>query len=199
VTRSPDGAAATQVRIIGGQWRRSRVPVPRGDGVRPTPDRVRETLFNWLGQSLEGWRCLDLYAGSGVLGLEAASRGAVRVVSVERDRRVAEALRGTATRLGAEQVTVVCAEARAWLGGSAERFDLVFVDPPYAGGELRRVLPEAARHVSPGGWLYAESDAPVIPGGPGFESLAGWTVHRAACAGRVHYHLLRPPPAEPGA
>ena len=119
--RAAHGApqAPHEVRIIGGQWRRSRLPVPDAPGLRPTPDRVRETLFNWLGQDLSGWRCLDAFAGSGALGFEAASRGAARVLLVEQDRRLAEGLRAVKERLNADAVEVVCGSAQAVMQGLA--------------------------------------------------------------------------------
>src|SRR5215217_1001462 len=118
-----------QVRIIGGQWKRTRLDVPDRPGLRPTPDRVRETLFNWLGQTLAGWRCVDAFAGSGALGFEAASRGAASVVLVERDRQLCRKLIETKARLKAESVQVENADAIAWLARSAgAAFDLVFLD-----------------------------------------------------------------------
>src|SRR6187399_2662816 len=121
-----------RVRIIAGKWRSRIVHFPAAAQLRPTPDRVRETLFNWLGQRLDGLDCLDLFAGSGALGFEALSRGARRVVMVEKDRKVAEALRESARELGAGDLDVVNADALAWLAGARDRFDVAFVDPPYA-------------------------------------------------------------------
>ena len=127
--------APHEVRIIGGQWKRSKLPVADAPGLRPTPDRVRETLFNWLGQDLDGWRCLDAYAGSGALGFEAASRGASEVTLVERDPRLARGLKAVQQRLKAEAVRIETADALAWMARCApERFELVFVDPPFDAG-----------------------------------------------------------------
>jgi len=174
------------VRIIGGQWRRSRIPVADAPGLRPTPDRVRETLFNWLGQDLAGWRCLDAFAGSGALGFEAASRGAARVLLVERDRRLAEGLRQVKTRLKADAVEVLCASAQDVMRSLAPNsLDLVFLDPPYGQGLLRPVLEAAARVVTPGGWVYVEDDQPLA------ECPALWVIHRQGRSGMVHHHLLR--------
>src|SRR5690349_15508049 len=119
------------LRIVGGKFRSRRLRVADRPGLRPTPDRVRETLFNWLGQNLAGLACLDLYAGSGALGFEAASRGAARVVLVERDRVAAAALEKSRAELGAAQVEIFAGDADAYLRRSRERFDVVFLDPPF--------------------------------------------------------------------
>lgn len=178
--------APHEVRIIGGQWRRSRLPVPDAPGLRPTPDRVRETLFNWLGQDLSGWRCLDAFAGTGALGFEAASRGAARVLLVEQDRRLAEGLRAVKARLNADAVEVVCASAQAVMQGlTPAGLDLVFLDPPYGQGLLQPALAAAARAVAPGGWVYAEDDQALSVLTP------HWALHRQGRAGMVHHHLLR--------
>ena len=183
------GAAPQEVRIIGGQWRRSRLPVADAPGLRPTPDRVRETLFNWLGQDLTGWRCLDAFAGSGALGFEAASRGAAQVLLVERDRRLAENLRQVRQRLQAQAVEVVCAPAQTVFAGMASgSLDLVFLDPPYGQGLLGPALEATARVVRPGGWVYAE-DAQRLGALP-----AAWAQHRQGRAGKVHHHLLQRQP-----
>jgi 16S rRNA (guanine(966)-N(2))-methyltransferase RsmD len=175
-----------EVRIIGGTWRGSRLPVSDGPGLRPTPDRVRETLFNWLGQDLTGWRCLDAFAGTGALGFEAASRGARRVLLVERDPRLAQGLHSVKTRLQAQAVDIVCAPALRVLQAQATgSFDLVFLDPPYGQGLLGPALAAAARVVAPGGWLYAEDDHPLS------DPPAPWLLHRQGRAGKVHHHLLR--------
>ncbi|HJV94446.1 MAG TPA: 16S rRNA (guanine(966)-N(2))-methyltransferase RsmD, partial [Albitalea sp.] len=119
-----------RLRIIGGRWRGRRLEVPESEGLRPTPDRVRETLFNWLGRDLSGLACLDLFAGSGVLGFEAASRGAARVVMVERERETLEQLRANRAALDALQVEIVPGDAFEYLARGGERFDVVFLDPP---------------------------------------------------------------------
>jgi len=175
------------VRIIGGRWRRRRIAVAARPGLRPTPDRVRETLFNWLQPHLEGACCLDLFAGSGALGLEAASRGAARVVMVERDPLVARHLREQAAALGAETVEVVAAEALAWLAGSDERFDLCFLDPPYGEVALERLCAALAEGslLRPGARVYLEGAEPIDPAALG----PRWTLLRSNRAGRVRYHL----------
>lgn len=201
-------AAATrhalhQVRIIGGSWKRTPLPVLDLDGLRPTPDRVRETLFNWLGQQLGGLVCLDLFAGTGALGFEAASRGAQRVLMVERDARVAAQLGAIRHKLDAQAVEIVQADAlRLATGLTPAAFDIVFLDPPFGSDLLARALALALPLVAPGGVIYVESGAPLDavlanqaqPGAiatPGWPSLAGWRLARCARAGAVHYHLLR--------
>jgi 16S rRNA (guanine966-N2)-methyltransferase len=172
------------VRIIGGAWRSRLVTFPAERGLRPTPDRVRETLFNWLGQDLSGKRCLDLFAGSGVLGFEALSRGAAEAVLVEHSRAVAGVLRENAARLGAHGVRLVVGDAIHFLrdpGGG--RFDVVFVDPPYDSGLVAAALARLPAVLAPGAAVYVESDGPIDPGPP-------WHVHKHARAGSVHYGLL---------
>jgi len=149
---APQGADARssafprQVRIVGGAWKRSKLPVADRPGLRPTPDRVRETLFNWLGQSLDGWRCVDAFAGSGALGFEAASRGALDVVLVERDAVLVASLKAVQQRLGGQNVRVERADALQWLARAAERsVDLVFLDPPFDSNLLARRSPPRRR------------------------------------------------------
>jgi 16S rRNA (guanine966-N2)-methyltransferase len=153
---SKSGAPGS-VRIISGQWRGSKLPVLAAAGLRPTSDRVRETLFNWLQQEVAGRRVLDLFAGSGALGFEAASRGAREVVLVERDPGLAASLREQAHRLRAGNVRVDCAEALAWLGQEASAFDLVFVDPPFDAGLHQPVLAALSPWLASGAWIYVES------------------------------------------
>ena len=185
------GGKAHSIRIIGGEWRRTPLPVLSLDGLRPTPDRVRETLFNWLGQSLEGQRCLDLFAGSGALGFEAASRGAARVLMVERSGRAVAQLKSNQTRLAAQNIEIVEADAlRLAASLPPNSFDVVFLDPPFGDTTmLGRALELAVPLVAPGGALYVESGEPVDPAQ--VPALAGWTIYRAGRAGAVHYHLLR--------
>lgn len=176
------------VRIIGGQWKRSKLPVIESAGLRPTPSRVRETLFNWLGQDLTGRRCLDAFAGSGALGFEAASRHAALVVLLERDRFLASALRQCRDRLQATAVRVENVEALAWMKASTPAsFDLIFLDPPFGAGLTLPALERAARLLAPGGLVYLESGQPIDA-----ELLAGvgWSAMRLARAGQVHYALL---------
>ena len=178
---------AGRLRIISGKWRRRRLQVPVEPGVRPTPDRVRETLFNWLGASVEGAVCLDLFAGSGGLGFEAASRGAARVIMVEIDAVLVAHLRLQARGLGATGIDVVQADALRWLRRTSDRFDIVFLDPPFARDLLERSCQSLATSgcLAPGALLYVECESsrasPPLP--EGFEIL------RARRAGRVRYHL----------
>ncbi|MCX7962166.1 MAG: 16S rRNA (guanine(966)-N(2))-methyltransferase RsmD [Burkholderiales bacterium] len=176
-------AARGRVRIIGGQWRGRRIDVLARPALRPTPDRVRETLFNWLGQRLDGLACLDLFAGSGALGFEAASRGAARVVLVERDRAAAAALARTRAALGAAQVEIVRADARAWLARARERFDVVFLDPPFGHNAVPPLLAGLGAVLAPRARVYVEAPAPVAVPAP-------WRELRRGAGGQVHYQLL---------
>jgi 16S rRNA (guanine(966)-N(2))-methyltransferase RsmD len=178
------------IRIIGGDWKRTPLPVLDLDGLRPTPDRVRETLFNWLGQRLDGQRCLDLFAGSGALGFEAASRGAARVLMVERNARAAGQLRANQAHLAPNTIEIAAADALRLAASLAPgSFDVVFLDPPFDSSLLDRALELAVPLVSPGGFLYVEAgDALDIAQ---TAALAGWTMTRQGKAGAVHYHLLQ--------
>jgi 16S rRNA (guanine(966)-N(2))-methyltransferase RsmD len=184
------------VRIIGGQWKRSKLQVPDLPGLRPTPSRVRETVFNWLGQDLTGRRCLDAFAGTGALGFEAASRHAASVVLLERDRGLARVLVECRDRLGATAVRVENVDAIAWMAtGPPERFDLIFIDPPFDAGLTLPALERAARLLVAGGVVYLESGRPID-----VEALAtaGWHITRRAQAGQVHFGLLQRNPALAG-
>jgi 16S rRNA (guanine966-N2)-methyltransferase len=186
-----------EVRIIGGLWKRSPLPVANKTGLRPTPSRVRETLFNWLGQDLRGLRCLDAFAGSGALGFEAASRGAAEVVLVEQDSALLAALSRVKTRLKADTVRVergdgvVALRQRAALG-----LDVVFLDPPFAEGQnddlMRAALAAAAQAINSDGLVYLEAPRPWLD-----TELAplGLALHRQGKAGQVAFHLLRLLPA----
>ena len=189
-TVSPDIAALPrEVRIIGGEWKRSKLPVGLLPGLRPTPDRVRETLFNWLGADLTGWRCLDAFAGSGALGFEAASRGAASVVLLEREARQARSLEESKLRLKADGLQVLATDALSWMRRSApDAFELVFIDPPYDSDLLGPALAAASRLVVQGGYVYLEAAHAYSA-----QELAPLqlTVHRHLRAGRVHAHLLR--------
>ncbi|GHT95303.1 hypothetical protein AGMMS49545_18030 [Betaproteobacteria bacterium] len=173
-----------QVRIIAGAWRRQLIKFPDSVGLRPTPDRVRETLFNWLGQDLTGRACLDLFAGSGALGFEAASRGAARVVMVERDAKVMAALKENARRLKMPTtVEFVATDALKYAVSCKTPFDVVFADPPYRQGWLARLEPALDTLLTPDGAFYAEAEFPV-------ETLGAWTSARQGQAGQVYFHLL---------
>ena len=179
---------AHEVRIIGGLWKRSKLPVADSPGLRPTPDRVRETVFNWLGQSLSGWRCLDAFAGSGALGFEAASRGAAEVLLLEQDAGLVRSLQASRQRLKAEpgRLRIERADAIAWMARApAGGFDLVLLDPPFDSDLAERALPLALRLVADGGTVYLESRQPLAT------PPEGWTLQRQGRAGAVHFHLLR--------
>ena len=178
-----------QVRIIGGLWKRTRLEVPDRPGLRPTPDRVRETLFNWLGQDLTGWRVVDAFAGSGALGLEAASRGAADVLLVEAEGMLVDLLRAVVERLAAENVRVQRGNALSVLAGlPADSVDLLFLDPPFDADLFDKALAAARPAVRAGGFVYLES--PTHWEG---EALArhGLEGVRHLKAGMVHGHLLR--------
>ena len=176
---------ANRVRIIGGDWRSRLVKFPPTMSLRPTPDRVRETLFNWLGQRLDGLKCLDLFAGSGALGFEALSRGAARVVMVERDRETVDALRGNARELGAEALDIVQGDALSFLANDKETYDVVFLDPPYASDLAQRALERLSARLEPSARVYVETSAPLVPGDE-------WRVLREDRAGAVRYALFEP-------
>ena len=183
---------ASTLRVIGGKYRSRRLRVPERPGLRPTPDRVRETLFNWLGQDLSGLACLDLFAGSGALGFEAASRGAARVVMVEKDRATITELERNRAALNATQVTIVSGEAEDFLARDHERssarpsmrFDVVFLDPPFRQNAVPAILGKLPPRLEPDARVYVESDVPV-------EIVAPWTELRRARAGQVSYQLLQ--------
>ena len=180
--------AAHEIRIIGGQWRRSLLPVPDLPGLRPTPDRVRETLFNWLGQDLTGWSVLDAFAGTGVLGFEAASRGATTVQMLERETKLVAGLSASKTRLGAAAVTITQADAMAWMKRAPAQFDLVLLDPPFDANLFESALAASLHCVVPQGWIYLEASEPFDAA-----SLAerGLELYRHSRAGAVHAHLIR--------
>jgi 16S rRNA (guanine966-N2)-methyltransferase len=176
--------SANEVRIVGGTWRSRRIRFTPRLGLRPTPDRVRETLFNWLGQDLTGLAVLDLFAGSGALGFEAASRNAARVVMVERDRASFEALRANKALLDARQVELVLGDALEFVSGGKGLFDVIFLDPPFDAdywGHLAPILPTL---MTPDARVYCESGAAVEWG-------EGWQVAKSGRAGQVTYQLLR--------
>ncbi len=182
------GAQPQAVRLIGGSLKRSKLPVADRPGLRPTPDRVRETLFNWLGQDLRGWRVLDAFAGSGALGFEAASRGAAEVLLLERDPALARSLQASQARLQATALRVQAADAIAWMAACAPGcFDLVLLDPPFDGGLQAPALAAAAPLLGPGGLLYLESPAALQAAQQPLE----FALLRQGRAGVVHYHLLR--------
>jgi 16S rRNA (guanine966-N2)-methyltransferase len=174
---------AHRVRIIGGMHRGRFVRVPDASDVRPTPDRVRETLFNWLGQDLSGLRTLELYAGTGVLSLESLSRGAAHAVAVDRSRATAQSLRAAAAMLEMPMLEIHVADAKAYLDRESRTFDVVYLDPPFAEDPWTWLLPACAARIDARGYIYAEADHALTP-------PPSLSVHRHARAGQVHYHLL---------
>lgn len=172
-----------KVRIIGGEWRSRVVTFPNKTDLRPTPDSVRETVFNWLGQDLSGKVCLDLFAGSGVLGFEAASRGAKQVVMVESDAIALKMLRSNATELKAAQVELIKIDALAFIASDTRQFDVIFLDPPYRLGLLPKLLLSLPSHLVERGLIYVESEKFLMPDDC-------WQVLRSKQSGKVCYQLL---------
>ncbi len=177
-----------RLRIVGGRWRGTRIDFPAIDAIRPSPDRVRETLFNWLQTQIVGARCLDLFAGSGALGIEALSRGAAAVTFVDREPRVGRHLTDTLQRLGATGGTVKTEDSLRFLERTPQPFDVVFLDPPFASTLLPIVFARLPRGwLAPSAHIYVEcaADAPLPALAP------GWAAYRSKVAGQVGYHLLR--------
>lgn len=198
MTRSRIRLMTSRIRIIGGQWKRRLLPVPDAPGLRPTPDRVRETLFNWLGQDLTGWRCIDLFAGSGALGFEAASRGAARVDMVEQNPAIARGLQASIQQLGAQGIIQLHrADATRWLaqqppaGPQGAAADLILLDPPFRAGWMERILPAARARLAPRGFIYAEADFALTPEWLARQQCGSLAILRNGKAGQVHYHLLQ--------
>lgn len=176
------------VRIIGGDWKRRVLRFPDTEGLRPTPDRVRETLFNWLGQDMSGLSCLDLFAGSGALGFEAASRSAARVVMVEKSPKARASLEENARLLDANRrLQIIGTDAVKFasaFGPNTPRFDVVFLDPPYKQGWIERLEPMLPQILADDGVLYVEAEHPL-------EGCGAWKTVRSGRAGQVFYHLMR--------
>ncbi len=173
----------SRVRIVGGEWKRRYVTFRAAPGLRPTPDAVRETLFNWLGQDLTGLACLDLFAGSGVLGFEAASRRAAQITLVERDPRTFAVLRDNAVVLDMERLELIRADALKFLARPPRRYDVLFLDPPYHQGWIERVEPRLDAVLADGARIYAEAEFPV-------QRIGAWETVRSGKSGQVYYHLL---------
>ena len=174
----------SEVRIIGGEWRSRRVKFSAEEQIRPTPDRVRETLFNWLGQELDGQTCIDMFAGSGALGLEAASRGAASVTLVERNPRVVAQLQESIRMLGSAGVKAIQADAREFLRRDESVYDLAFLDPPFDETLTGDFMMELGKRLSFGAKVYYEC-------GQKFEPPSGWRIFKQGRAGRVHFYLLQ--------
>ena len=184
----PHAKLPGEIRIIGGLYKRTKLPVPDRPGLRPTPDRVRETLFNWLGQDLTGWRCADVFAGTGVLGFEAASRGAADVLLCEQDAALVAPLQALKTRLKADVVRIERGDGLSALRRlSAGSMQLVLLDPPFESSLFEPALKAAAQALAPAGLVYLEA-----PRAWANEELLplGLQVHRSGKAGAVHFHLL---------
>jgi 16S rRNA (guanine966-N2)-methyltransferase len=186
----PASSGRNSVRIIAGMWRGRRINFPDIPGLRPTPDRVRETLFNWLQHSIADIRCLDLFAGSGALGLEALSRGASEVVFVEQDPAAARALQEQLVRFAAVgKGQVLQMGAARYLRNTANPFDVVFLDPPFKTNALAEYVPMLAEGnwIKPGGLVYLENEraagTPALP--------PQWELLQSKSAGEVGYHLAR--------
>jgi 16S rRNA (guanine966-N2)-methyltransferase len=186
--RGPDpGRTPGQVRIVGGRWRGSKLPVAAADGLRPSADRVRETLFNWLAPVVRDARCLDLFAGSGALGFEAGSRGAARVVMIERDPALVASLRESVRRLRADPIELHAGDAVALLGHDlGGPFDIAFVDPPFAAGLWPAVIGALPAQLADRSWIYLESPPDGVPVVP-----ADWLLHREGRTREVRYALYR--------
>jgi len=181
------------VRINAGLWRSRLIKFPDAEGLRPTPERVRQTLFNWLGQDLTGLRCLDLFAGTGVMGFEAISRGAAAVTMVEKSSLACGALQANKTMLNAAAATIVQQDVLQFLAQNSQQYQLIFLDPPYKKGWLAQVLPQLAACLHADGRLYVEAEFALDEahqnGSQPF--LAGWQVAKQSKAGNVFYHLLK--------
>jgi 16S rRNA (guanine966-N2)-methyltransferase len=172
-----------RIRITGGDWRSRLINVADAPGLRPTPDRVRETLFNWLGQDLSGLRCLDLFAGSGILGFEAASRGAEEVTLVEKEDEAFAQLQTNAALFKNARLQVVCADALKFAALPNAGYDLIFLDPPYRRGLLEQIAPALTRLMNTGARVYAEAEHKL-------DSLGEWRMVKQGTAGQVFFHLL---------
>lgn len=189
--KSAIGSPSHELRIIGGQWKRSKIKVIDKPGLRPTPDRVRETLFNWLGQDLTGWRCVDAFAGTGALGFEAASRGAASVLMLEQDAQLVSLLGETQKRLSASAVQIQKGDAMMALQRLAPgTLDVIFLDPPFESTHFEKALQASAQAVAPEGWVYLEA-----PQAWQTDALAacGLRLVKSMKAGAVHAHLLQRP------
>ncbi|MEY3409099.1 MAG: Ribosomal small subunit methyltransferase [Pseudomonadota bacterium] len=191
VAKPVTGSPSHELRIIGGQWKRSKIKVIDKPGLRPTPDRVRETLFNWLGQDLTDWRCVDAFAGTGALGFEAASRGAKSVLMLEQDAQLVGLLSETQKRLSAGAVQVQKGDAMMALQRLAPNsMDVIFLDPPFESSHFEKALLASAQALVPGGWVYLE--APLAWQAQAL-AACGLQLVKYMKAGAVHAHLLQRP------
>jgi 16S rRNA (guanine(966)-N(2))-methyltransferase RsmD len=177
-------AAQNKVRIGGGEWRSRILHFPDALGLRPTPDRVRETLFNWLGQEMHGRVCLDLFSGSGAIGFEALSRGAARMIMVENNSAVHRTLLQNASVLEAKNLQILRVDAIQFLAQNTQLFDVIFLDPPFGQHWLEKLMPLLARHLAADGVVYAEAEKSL-------DEQGGWKILKRGKAGNVYYHLLK--------
>ncbi len=180
----PQKMKMSRLRIIGGEWRSRIIEFTEAEGLRPTPDRVRETLFNWLGQTLHGKTCLDLFAGSGALGFEALSRGAEQVVMVDAARSAILALEENATKLSAQNLQIVQGDALQYAKSEGQRYDIIFLDPPYKLRLLPLLLPLLPSLMKPGALVYVENDGKLAFDAP-------WHMAKNSRAGHVYFGLIQ--------
>ncbi len=177
-------AISNKVRIGGGEWRSRLLPFPDAPGLRPTPDRVRQAVFNWLGQQLYGLSCLDLFSGTGVMGFEALSRGAESAVMVEKSATAYKSLVHNKQLLKTDRAHILNMDALQFLSGNKQLFDVIFLDPPYSQGWLPKLLPQVGGHLAPQGLVYVEAEFVI-------ESDDTWQVLKQGKAGNVYFHLLK--------
>lgn len=189
MAKKPHAQPSGQIRIIAGQWRGRKLPVPDSPGLRPTTDRVRETLFNWLAPVLPDTHCLDAFAGSGALGFEAISRYAAHATLLEADRQVAAGLRKNAALLNCSQIEVIHTDTRRFLAQQGTPHQVVFLDPPFRQGLLNDTLAllEQNGWLAAQAWIYVECEAE----GPTLPIPASWALQREKVAGQVAYRLYR--------
>jgi 16S rRNA (guanine966-N2)-methyltransferase len=173
----------SRIRVTGGEWRSRLINVIDSPGLRPTPDRVRETLFNWLGQDLSGLHCIDLFAGSGIVGIEAASRGATQVTLIEKERKTFDQLVINTALFNDTRLQPTCADALKFALSAEQRYDLLFLDPPYRQGLLEQLAPQLPKLLNPGARIYAEAEHRL-------ERLGDWRTVKQGRAGQVYFHLL---------
>ena len=177
-------ANSNAIRISAGEWRSRLLKFPDVDGLRPTPDRVRQTAFNWLGQDMHGLNCLDLFAGTGVMGFEALSRGARQAVLIEKSKPAYQALIDNQRQLKATHAKILNTDALQFLLQTLEKFDVVFVDPPYQQGWIEKVLPLLKNILAEDALIYVEAEFAI-------EDTADWQVLKQGKAGNVFYHLIK--------
>ena len=184
---SSKASKTNQVRINAGVWRSRLLKFPDVEGLRPTPERVRQTVFNWLGQDLTGKTCLDLFSGTGAFGFEALSRNAKNVVMVENSVLAYQSLMQNQQLLDAKNSHILRQDVLAFLSQNTQLFDVVFCDPPYHKAWLEKILPSLNQHLSPSGLLYIEAEFSLELR----DLLSGWQLVKQNKAGNVYYHLLK--------